>query len=59
MQYILIEFTVGLECHAYQEIENGMVMRYTDMDGHTLELPSVTESHVIDANPQTPEWAYV
>lgn len=57
MQYILIEFTFGLNCQAYQEVENGYVVRYTDLDGNTLELPEVTESRVINANPPIPEWA--
>lgn len=57
MQYLLIEFTLGLECQAYQEIENGVVIRYTDLQGNTLALPEVTESYVVDKNYVTPEWA--
>jgi hypothetical protein len=57
MEYILIDFTLGLECQAYQEILNGEVVRYCDLNGVTLELPAVTESHVVNANPDKPEWA--
>jgi hypothetical protein len=57
MQYIKIEFTLGLDCEAYQEIENGYVINYRTLSGDILELPEVTESRVIDTNPTTPEWA--
>lgn len=56
MQYILIEFTKGLECQAYQEINEGQLVRYCDLDGNTLVLPEVTESIVINASPGLPSW---
>lgn len=56
MDYIKIKFTVGLDTEAYQEISNGVVVRYCDLGGNTLDLPLVTESHVIDANPSKPVW---
>lgn len=57
MEYIKIIFTKGLDCEAYQEISNGVVVRYCDLDGATIFLPSITESHVVDAFPPTPFWA--
>lgn len=57
MEYIKVKFTVGLECDAYQEISNGYVVRYCDLDGDTLELPAVTESIVVDAKCPKPDWA--
>lgn len=56
MQYIKVEFTEGLSCQAFQEIDNGQLTRYCDFDGNTLIVPSVTESHVIDPNPPFPSW---
>lgn len=56
MEYIKIIFTHGLDCEAYQEINNGSVERITDMDGNTLVMPAITESHVIDENPLKPDW---
>jgi hypothetical protein len=58
MQYILIQFTLGWDFQAYQEISNGSLVRITDLDGNTLTYPDFpVESHVIDANPPTPIWA--
>jgi hypothetical protein len=57
MEYIKIIFTVGLDCEAYQEVSGGNVVRYCDLDGNTLMLPSVTESRVIDPSPARPSWA--
>ena len=56
MQYILIKFEYGMEGTAYQEISNGVVIRYTDMDGNTIELPQNVGSHVIDPNPPRQPW---
>jgi hypothetical protein len=56
MQYIFIRFTKGLDCEAYQEINDGNLVRYTDLEGNTLELPEVTESYVVDPNPSKPSW---
>lgn len=57
MQYILIDIdTLGA---AYQEVLNGSVVRYTDMDGATLfdVVPSGLGSRVLDATPPAPAWA--
>ena len=48
MQYIKIQFTLGLDCEAYQVIdENMIVVSYVDLQGEPLELPEVTESQVV------------
>ena len=47
MKYIKIQFTLGLECEAYQVIDNMVVVGYVDLQGEPLELPEVTESKVI------------
>jgi hypothetical protein len=58
MQYILIQFTLGWDFQAYQEISNGNLVRITDLDGNTLIYPDFpVESEVIDANSTTPTWA--
>ena len=58
MQYILIEFTLGWDFQAYQEISNGNLVRTTDLDGNTLTYPDFgVESKVIDDNPPKPTWA--
>lgn len=50
MKYIKIQFTLGLNCLAWQEIDDTSmtVVRYLDLDGNTLSLPAITESHVVD-----------
>lgn len=58
MEYILIQFTLGWDIQAYQEISNGNLVRITDLDGNTLIYPDFpVESHVIDDNPTRPTWA--
>ena len=58
MEYILIQFTLGWDFQAYQEISNGSLVRITDLDGNTLEYPDFAiESYVVDSNPQRPIWA--
>ena len=58
MEYILIQFTLGWDFQAYQEISNGNLVRLTDLDGNTLQYPEfATESHVVDDNPPKPIWA--
>ena len=58
MEYILIQFTSGWDIMAYQEINNGALVRITDLDGNTLDLPEFpVESHVVDTNPEKPKWA--
>ena len=57
MEYILIQFTIGWDFQAYQEISNGNLVRITDLDGNTLTYPDFgVESHVIDANSPRPSW---
>jgi hypothetical protein len=48
MKYIKIKFTFGLDCEAYQVLNNMIVVGYVDLDGNPLELPEITESIVID-----------
>lgn len=59
MKYLLIEFTKGLECQAYQEItDDGMnVVRFLDLAGNELVLPEVTESRVVNPEYVVPDWA--
>ena len=58
MEYILIQFTLGWDIQAYQEVSNGNVVRITDLDGNTLTLPDFpVEGYVVDANPPRPIWA--
>lgn len=53
MYYIKIAFTKGLECDAFQEVDDsGIVLRYLDISGIELVLPEITESHVIDPEPR-------
>ena len=47
MKYIKIKFTLGLDCEAYQVIDNMVVISYVDLQGEPLELPLVTESQVV------------
>lgn len=57
MKYVLIQFTKGLECLAYQEIDAGICIRNLDMDGNELTLPlDGAESHVVDNDPPFPSW---
>lgn len=57
MRYILI--TIDTLGPAYQEVLNGSVVRYTDLDGATLfdTVPNGLGSEVLDDNPPTPVWA--
>jgi len=58
MNYILIQFTFGWDFQAYQEINNGSLVRITDLDGNTLIYPDYpVESRVVDINPPKPTWA--
>ena len=57
MQYIKIEFTLGLTCEAYQEIDNGNLVCVKDINGSIIDTSDiVTESHVIDDNPPVLDW---
>jgi len=55
MEHNLIQFTKGLDCQAYQEIVDGIVICHRDLDGNILELPEVTESYFVST--ATPDWA--
>lgn len=58
MEYILIQFTLGWDIQAYQEISSGNLVRITDLEGNTLILPDFpVESIVINDNPERPTWA--
>lgn len=56
MEYVKI----NIEGHgdAYQEIVNGQVVRYIDVDGTELYkvIPAGTGSWVLDANPARLNW---
>lgn len=57
MFYILILFNnQGNPFQAYQEVYQGYVQRYTDLNGNTIIEPP-GGSHVVDANPPQPSWA--
>ena len=56
-EYILCQFQYGYEGQLYQEINQGSVVRLTDLDGNTLELTEVYGYYVIDSNTQRPTWA--
>ena len=56
-EYILCQFQYGYEGQLYQEINQGNVIRLTDLDGNTLELSNEYGYFVIDSNPQRPIWA--
>lgn len=55
--YILCEFEYGYSGQFYQEIENGQVIRNTDVLGNSLTLEGEYGAFVIDAEPGTPTWA--
>jgi len=63
--YMLVQMTMGLDFMGYQEIENGNVIRITDMDGNTMVTISTNEipypdvpvgCYIIDSNPPKPSW---
>ena len=56
-KYILCEFEYGYTGQFYQEIENGEVIRNTDLIGTTLVLENAYGAFVIDAEPARPSWA--
>jgi len=56
-EYILCEFNYGYEGQLYQEISNGSVVRYTDLDGNTLILEGSYGYNVINEFPERPIWA--
>ena len=56
-EYYLCEFEYGYSGLFYQEVLNGTVIRYADLDGNTLEPEGAYGSYVVDANPPRPSWA--
>ena len=56
-EYILCEFEYGYEGQLYQEISNGSVLRYIDLDGNTLTLDGEYGYRIININPERPIWA--
>ena len=56
-EYILCEFEYGYEGRLYQEISNGGLVRYTDLDGNTLILEGEYGCRIVDINPEKPIWA--
>lgn len=57
MRYIRVEFTFGIECLAWQEVdESGVVTRYLDDAGDEIVVPDVTESKVVSED-EKPAWA--
>lgn len=56
-EYYLCEFEYGYEGQMYQEVSNGQVIRYTDLNGNTLTLEGSYGYSVIDINPEKPSWA--
>lgn len=52
MQYVLINLNGS---PAYQEVWQGVVQRFTDLDGNTVSGEG--SSSVVDSNPTPPAWA--
>jgi len=57
MEYILCEFEYGYSGQLYQEISNGNLIRYTDLDGNTIVLEGEYGYHIVNFNPESPSWA--
>lgn len=53
---VLITFDWGLEGDRYQEVVNGEVTRWFDLDGTEITLPADCGYHCADASPAVPEW---
>jgi hypothetical protein len=56
-EYILWEFEYGYTGQVYQEINNGQVIRYCDLDGNTLTLEGEYGYTLINVTPERPSWA--
>ena len=56
-EYYLCEFEYGYEGQFYQEVSNGQVIRYTDLDGNDLTLEGSYGCSIINSNPDRPVWA--
>jgi hypothetical protein len=52
----LCEFEYGYEGQFYQEVLNGQVVRYADLDGNTLTLEGAYGCRIINPNPDRPSW---
>lgn len=60
--YLLCQFQYGQATNGYSgnfylENLNGDVLRYTDLDGNTLDLVIPYGYNIIDSNPPRPSWA--
>lgn len=55
-EYYLCEFEYGYNGQFYQEISNGQVVRYTDLNGNTLTLEGEYGCKIINLNPEIPVW---
>lgn len=53
MYYILIQTDAGAQL--YQEIQQGTLQRFCDMDGNTISYPG--GHHIVSEVPVYPEWA--
>lgn len=56
-EYYLCEFEYGYDGRFYQEIFNGVVVRYTDLNGNTINLEGEYGCKIINLNPERPSWA--
>lgn len=56
-EFYLCEFEYGYTGQFYQEVFNGQVVRYTDLDGNTLTLEGAYGCRIINPNPDKPSWA--
>lgn len=56
-EYYLCEFEYGYNGQFYQEISNGQVVRYADLDGNDLTLEGAYGCRIINLNPEIPVWA--
>ena len=55
-EYFLCQFEYGYEGFLYQEILNGNLLRYVDVNGNTLELIAPYGYKIIDINPPALSW---
>lgn len=56
-EFYLCEFEYGYTGQFYQEVFNGQVVRYTDLDGNDLILEGAYGCRIINSNPGRPSWA--
>lgn len=56
MRYDKIKFLSGYDGEGYQEIDNGAVVRMTDLDGNVLVLPDDIRYAIIEAESPCPTW---